>query len=553
VTGYRLRFLRICAVAALCAGAALPAEAAHEGAAGGAALGPTSNPAIADMLHRLNPQLIAALAEAFATLPDTDPKIGAARARAGEIGAAIGLSGAEVEGMLRILGSATVPVEPVAEKLIQMAEACDLARSRLAPIPLGDGAVDEARTALDGGRFAAASEALAKAATPTAPIVAAQGDIATVRLDDAGAAADYRRAAALTADTRADDKAALLARAGAAAMRQGDAGDEGGFVTAASAFGDALQALPRERSPLVWGAVESNLGDALLALGEAQDDAVKLGEAIAAYRAALQELTRERAPGDWAATENNLAEALWKLGDQQSDPANLEAAVAAVRAALSVRTPEEMPSNWAASQNILGNALRSLGEREAGPDRLVAAVAAYRDALLGEPRDRMPLDWATTESNLGNALAELAERETGTQHLTEAIAAYRAALDEQTRERAPLDWARTQNNLGNALAALGQREPGTARLNDAVTAFQAALGERTRDREPLSWAMTQNNLAGALEALGEREHSRQRLADAVAAYDAALAVFTAAGASQYAEVCTANRARAAASLAKAGK
>ena len=485
------------------------AEAVTEGAAAGAALGPATNPAIADTLHRLNPQLVRALVHVFATLPESDPAFIAARARAGEIGAAIGLSGAAVEGLLRVLGDAPVRVEPIGEKLIQIAEAYDVAHARLVAVAAGDPAMREvadAEAALEGGQFDKAGEAL-KGETASAQIAAALGDVAMIRLRYADAAADYRRAVALTPGDRSDDKAGLMVREGAAAMRQADeAGDVIGFVTAADAYQAALGGLSREQKPLVWAAVESNLGDALLALGEGRDDAARLDDAVNAYRAALQELTRERSPVDWAATENNLGEALWKLGQQQSDPADLVAAVAALQAALTVRTPARTPAAWAASENILGNALRSLGEREEAPDHLVAAVAAYGAALEGEPRDQ-----------------------------------------------APLDWAMTQNNLGNALAALGQREPGTARLGEAVTAFQAALTVRTRDEEPMPWAMTQNNLGSALETLGERAHDPKHLAAAVAAYDAALTVFNAAGAARYVEICTGNRARAAALLAKMTK
>ena len=55
--------------------------------------------------------------------------------------------------------------------------------------------------------------------------------------------------------------------------------------------------------------------------------------------------------------------------------------------------------------------------------------------------------------------------------------------------------------------------------------------------------MTQNNLGSALRALGERESGTARLEEAVAAYDAALAVFVAAGADHYIEVCRRNRDR----------
>lgn len=78
---------------------------------------------------------------------------------------------------------------------------------------------------------------------------------------------------------------------------------------------------------------QSNLGTALLSLGERESGTARLEEAVAAYRAALQEYTRERVPLDWAMTQHNLGNALWALGVQQRRAAPLAEAVMAFRAA----------------------------------------------------------------------------------------------------------------------------------------------------------------------------------------------------------------------------
>ena len=107
-----------------------------------------------------------------------------------------------------------------------------------------------------------------------------------------------------------------------------------------------------------------------------------------------EERTRERVPLDWAQTQSNLGNALRALGERESGTARLEEAVAAYRAALEERTRERVPLDWAATQNNLGDALRALGERESGTARLEEAVAAYRAALEERTRERVPLDWA---------------------------------------------------------------------------------------------------------------------------------------------------------------
>jgi len=222
------------------------------------------------------------------------------------------------------------------------------------------------------------------------------------------------------------------------------------------------------------GAAQTDLGIALLTLGEWESGTARLEEAVRAHRAALEEWTRERVPLDWAMTQNNLGNALLGLGERESGTARLEQAVAAFRAALVEYTRERVPLPWAQTQHNLGAVLQTLGQRESGTVRLEEAVKAYRAALEERTRERVPLQWAATKNNLGNALATLGARESGTARLQQAVAAFRAALEEWTRERVPLQWAGTQNNLGAVLETLGQRESGTARLEEAVKAYRAA-------------------------------------------------------------------------------
>lgn len=55
---------------------------------------------------------------------------------------------------------------------------------------------------------------------------------------------------------------------------------------------------------------------------------------MAAYRTSLQERTRERAPLDWAATETSLATTLRHLGNREQGAEHLTDAVATYRAVL---------------------------------------------------------------------------------------------------------------------------------------------------------------------------------------------------------------------------
>ena len=128
--------------------------------------------------------------------------------------------------------------------------------------------------------------------------------------------------------------------------------------------------------------------DALIRLGNRAYEEGKLDYdiraylelSINAYQQALLEHTRERVPIDWARVQSNLGTALRTLGERESGIRLLEQAVKAYQQALLERTRERVPPYWAQTQNNLGNALSFLGERAADAQRLDQAVTAYHQA-----------------------------------------------------------------------------------------------------------------------------------------------------------------------------
>jgi tetratricopeptide (TPR) repeat protein len=430
----------------------------------------------------------------------------------------------------------------------------------------------------------------------------ARGDAARLRLDYRVAVEHYTAAATLAASEGRHAEWRYRLRV---ARTLQDRGREFGDVTALheaiDAYTVALALAPRSTAPRDWAHTQNSLGNALCTLGSRETSSARLHLSVAAFRAAMQELTREAAPNEWSAAQNNLGNALAALGEREAGGARLEEAVAAFRAALEVRTRSASPFAWATTQNNLGAVLQYLGERNGNTTQLNEAVARYHEALEVRTRETAPLEWATTQHNLGNALVALAERDGGEAHLEEAAEAYRLALQEWTPERAPFAWAAACNSLGTALRALGEWEGGTERLEEAVevyrlalrewtrervpvqwavvqhnlghtltmlgdriadkemgltrlweamTACRLALEERRRDVTPLDWAMTQNALGTVLTMLGERQGGTGRLLQALNSYDGALSVFMDSSATYCQEMCMANRARAAALLAK---
>jgi len=72
-------------------------------------------------------------------------------------------------------------------------------------------------------------------------------------------------------------------------------------------------------------------------LGERKNDTTLLEEAIQLHRAALEEMTRDRNPIDWATMQSDLGSALQVLGERESGTARLEAAITAWRSCPALR------------------------------------------------------------------------------------------------------------------------------------------------------------------------------------------------------------------------
>ncbi len=88
---------------------------------------------------------------------------------------------------------------------------------------------------------------------------------------------------------------------------------------------------------------QTNLGSALMLLGERKGGTTRLEEAVAAHRDALKEYTREGVPFQWAMTQENLALAYRALFDKSAEPRHLDNALAAIAAALDAYRKAKAP------------------------------------------------------------------------------------------------------------------------------------------------------------------------------------------------------------------
>jgi tetratricopeptide (TPR) repeat protein len=366
--------------------------------------GSVSGSTISNTVYQENPATLELQAKALSDKDASEEQRRQAETKAAELATKLGFTSAAVGKFFETLGERDVPEEKVPARLIEIATHFAQTRDELAALepddPHAAALAQSAKEALDGGQLTEADALLEQAK---------EGELAALRQ-----ARELKEKAQKAEDRHALDVAKFIAGRGNLALTQLR------YVDAAEHFKQAVELVPA-RYPHDKVDYLNRQADALYREGDERGDNSALREAIDRYRVLLTQRPRDQAPLDWASTQTNLGVALIALGERETGTAHLEEAVAAHRAALEVWTREQV--NWPAAQTNLGNALKKLGERESGTAHLEEAVAAYRAALEVWTRDRSPLGWATVQNNLGTTLEALGERESDTTHLEEAVAA----------------------------------------------------------------------------------------------------------------------------------
>ena len=430
--------------------------------------------------------------------------------------------------------------------------------------PVLDRFRSEARVALDEAEFNAVDDLLsgieARAATNGAGArsngdlpVAARVRVMRAELEDLRsqhfeAARNYGTAAELAGPGLDRKLRWNLAMSEAASLysEQDETGDEAVLLIAVDVYTAALDLLRRSESPAEWALNQSNLGNALLRLGENRGEVERLEQAATAFREAIGSTPSNPGPANpgpanpgpansgpansgklgLALLNANLGTALLRVGEIEGLSDAFTGATDAFEKALKGLDRETSRSDWAMVNNNLGTALARTADTSKDIALYDRAVIAFGNALKVYERGDAPGRWSMAKMNLGNALLAIAEERNSTQALEQAVAAYGEALSGMDRMAMPLNWALTQFNLGTALHRLGQSEVGTETLARAVAAYREALSGYTRDSAPMQWAKVHSSVGTVLSELGERTGDVGYLEQAAEAYGATLEEWT---------------------------
>lgn len=410
-----------------------------------------------------------------------------------------------VADILNQLGSLARRILELETRLTVLARDEDPAISTLiaqAQTAVGAGDLDAADVALAAARQARAERnALRRAQLEAgqleeAAIVAAQAEVALLRIDYLGASALFAEAAELAPDGAREKWSYTLAQADALFARADEFFDADAAQRAIEVYRDrALPLSPRDDFPEGWAATHIQLADAHARLGEDE-------QAAAAYRAALEVFTREAYPDVWADTQRELAGVVPDLNE----------AAALYREVLAASPRETDPDMWAAAQYGLGETLLALGEA-GDSDATMEGMRLLREVADAFPRDSVW--WAGVQL----AIAGAARNFESPDDLRTLIATARAQVADLDRERQPGTWVSAQLFLAYMLGSADDE----ATLHEAAAAFREVF-EVIGPDTGVYWVAAQMGLADVLLTLGFERESDEDFANlyaAIAALEAA--------------------------------
>jgi tetratricopeptide (TPR) repeat protein len=270
--------------------------------------------------------------------------------------------------------------------------------------------------------------------------------------------------------------------------------------------------------------VLNDLGAALAARSELDDDRERLAEAAGVFESAVALINPVKAPREWALAQHNLGAIQAQLAELDGNAEHLSLAIETLRGALDALDPDKHAEARANVELDLSNALAAMGEYTADPAPLEEA-AALLEARLGTAKGaENPVTRAKLQVSLGSVLRVLGAREVGSDRLDAAIAALRDALKALAappgagNEPAPHDIAQAASagagpfdrltarlELAEALRHKGLREAdSTETLEEAIATYEAVLEDTQTNDVPLLQARAQSGRGAALWRLADR-------------------------------------------------
>ncbi len=305
---------------------------------------------------------------------------------------------------------------------------------------------------------------------------------------------------------------------------------EANLALAIAAYEAAVQAIPKQEFPSLFGLAQYSKGFAYHSLAEFKDPEENRNKAMSAYKEALAILNSDSYPLEYSHVQNCLANLYIDLARVYNREEYLNSAIMASKEVLDILTTvANYPIGFALILHNLGSACKLYSAFRNNEAYLKKAIHYFEEILkinnLPAASEIIP----STYLNIGLICSQRIEA--GIANLAKAIECFKAALELYPAADYPLKRAITLMNLGNAYAVLAGRESPPEReksISGAVAIYQEALTIFTENDYPLDYAELQYQIGEAYSLMSAVTDKNLYVSMAVTAYEDALRVFTAA-------------------------
>jgi tetratricopeptide (TPR) repeat protein len=282
----------------------------------------------------------------------------------------------------------------------------------------------------------------------------------------------------------------------------GSFGSTSDLSIAIKLFDELRQHSLRDKLPLQWAAANFSWATATSSLGIREKDDVALQSAIAAYRDILTVWISENDSWSRGILQINLGNTLIASGQARADSKLIEEAILAYEAAITTMTRDKAPHQWAGAENGLGYAQLLLAEIRKDEALYTSAEQHFLSALNVFAIDKFQGDFAKTQFNLSWLLLNLGEFKSDGEKLSRAIERGREALKVWTVENNPQAWGDANAVIAQSAGRIANLAKDEKASELAVTSWKKALSVEPADGDRALWAGRRVSYGSALIAHG---------------------------------------------------
>ena len=273
-------------------------------------------------------------------------------------------------------------------------------------------------------------------------------------------------------------------------------------------FNEASKFIKKDAFPEDWGAIQNNIGAALLLFGVHTIRSECLIRAATAFENAIS-------VNDYTSLEEkegayvNLGNAYMEIGKLKETQKYLRKALAVFKMSLSITSIDDSPESYFAARLGLGEALRYIGEANGDEQWIDKSIAFMRNLLKQIDCKIYPVHYASLQNNLSIILQAKGRFHDDIQTYQRAYDLSSLAVMSISRCCMPVLLATFYNSKGNAAVAIARKNSDIKFIEIAIAAFTAGLDQTSKQTNPNLWGSINFGLSDAYRLFADINFSTE--------------------------------------------